>query len=68
MSEIKYGYPYPAQGPYQGPPPVAAPPQYYVAPQPKRSPAWQLCVAVVSWTSAVVTQPLFLLLNDITTT
>ncbi|CAL0313983.1 unnamed protein product [Lupinus luteus] len=38
MSEIKYGYPYPAQGPYQGPPPVAAPPQYYPAPPPKREP------------------------------
>ncbi|KAI9120828.1 hypothetical protein K1719_007861 [Acacia pycnantha] len=38
MSETKYGYPYPPQGPYQGPP-VAAPPQYYAAqPPPKNHP------------------------------
>ncbi|KAJ6409387.1 hypothetical protein OIU84_008979 [Salix udensis] len=29
MNEPKYGYPYPPQGVYQGPPPVMAPPQYY---------------------------------------
>ncbi|RXH85405.1 hypothetical protein DVH24_002503 [Malus domestica] len=61
MNEPKYGYPYPpAQGPYQGPP-VMAPPQYNAAPPPKREPALQRCVAVVSWMSVAATPPLYLL-------
>ncbi|KAG4945460.1 hypothetical protein AAZX31_15G058400 [Glycine max] len=48
MSEIKYGYPYPAQGTYQGPPPVAAPPQYYAAPPPRREPGFlEGCLAAL---------------------
>ncbi|KAJ6385516.1 hypothetical protein OIU77_028656 [Salix suchowensis] len=34
MNDPKYGYPYPPQGVYQGPPPVMAPPQYYAPPPP----------------------------------
>ncbi|KAJ6874757.1 hypothetical protein NC652_034457 [Populus alba x Populus x berolinensis] len=57
MSDPKYGYPYPAQGYYQGPP-VMAPPQYYAAPPPRREPAFtfivtalQLCAVAALLTS-----------------
>ncbi|CAB4289906.1 unnamed protein product [Prunus armeniaca] len=61
MSDPKYGYAYPPQGPYQGPP-VMAPPQYYAAaPPPKREPALQHYVAAVSWMSVAATPPFYLL-------
>nr|ABK96165.1 unknown [Populus trichocarpa] len=47
MSDPKYGYPYPAQGYYQGPP-VMAPPQYYAAPPPRREPGFlEGCLAAL---------------------
>ncbi|TVU44543.1 hypothetical protein EJB05_03988 [Eragrostis curvula] len=50
MSDPKYGYPYPAQGYYQGPyqgPPVMAPPQY-AAPPPRRQPGFlEGCLAAL---------------------
>ncbi|KAF9667431.1 hypothetical protein SADUNF_Sadunf15G0022400 [Salix dunnii] len=58
MSDIKYGYPYPAQGYYQGPP-VMAPPQYYAAPPPRREPALQLCVVASLSTSVAATPPCY---------
>jgi hypothetical protein len=39
MSDPKYAYPYPAQGYYQGRPPVMAPPQY-AQPPPRRQPGF----------------------------
>ncbi|CAN6180702.1 unnamed protein product [Urochloa humidicola] len=53
MSDPRYagGYPYPAQGYYQGPyqgPPVMAPPQYQYGPPPRRSPGFlEGCLAAL---------------------
>lgn len=50
-SDPRYGYPYPAQGYYQGPyqgPPVMAPPRYQYAPPPRREPGFlEGCLAAL---------------------
>ncbi|RQP00516.2 hypothetical protein POPTR_015G025600v4 [Populus trichocarpa] len=53
MRDPNYGYPYPAQGYYQGPP-VMAPPQYYAAPPPPREPGFlEGCLAALRCCSLI---------------